>query len=138
MSSLPFRRIMFAGLLGGAVLNLIDTPWSVLVMVPRMAAFQAAHGLSASAWAGPWFLATHWATMGVIAAAYAVARRSLPAGPGLAMGIAAAMLLVNRGFGFGTVLTGLMPAGIFAGFSLGFAPALLLGSLVAGRVLDRG
>jgi hypothetical protein len=137
MSTVMNGRIWKAGFLGGLVLNLIDTPWSVLVMVPRMEAFSRAHQLEASALAGPWFLLTHFAYMLMIAWIHAQARGPGGRSYGSALLVAAAVLLVNRAFGLGNVLIGVLPLDVFLGFSLSFVAGTLLGGLAIAWTMDR-
>jgi hypothetical protein len=132
MSTPSLKHILFAGLAGGAVLNLIDTPWSVLVMVPKMQVFLDRHQLSSNAFAGPWFLATHFAFMILIAWVYALARQRFHPGLVLALAVAGVFLLINRAFGVGNVLIG-----IFAGFSIGMTFGTLAGGVAAAKVIDR-
>jgi hypothetical protein len=130
-------RLAIAGLAGGLVLNLIDTPWSVAVMVPRLQAFSEAHGLAASPLVGPWFLLAHFALATFIAWVYALSRTHLRPGRRTAALVSLAVLAVNRAFGFANVLMGLMPLGVFLGFSLSFAVGVLAAGIVSARVLDR-
>jgi hypothetical protein len=136
-AALPLKPLLRAGLLGGLLLNLIDTPWSVLVMVPRMAPFAAEHGLEASPLVGPWFLLVHILFAMGIALLHLLLRQQRGPGPGTALLAGLLLLALNRLFGFGSVLLGAMPAGIFLGFSLSFVPATLAAAWLAGRVLDR-
>jgi hypothetical protein len=129
-------RLITAGLAGGAVLNLIDTPWSIWVMVPRLHDFNTNHQLSASALTGPWFLLTHFAFVMVIAWLYALARQHYGPGPGTALRVAAVMVLINRAFGVGNALLGWIPAAGLLGFSLSFVLGVLLASVIAARVVD--
>jgi hypothetical protein len=136
MSTLPRNRILVAGLVGGCVLNLIDTPWSVLVMVPRLAAFSEAHQLTPHPLVGPWFLLAHFALMTVVAWAYAMARAVHGAGVRTALPVILVILGLNRAFGFANVLMGLMPLDVFLGFSLSFCVGVILAGLVAAWILD--
>jgi hypothetical protein len=138
MSIVSPLRVLLAGLAGGAALNAIDTPWSVFIMVPRMQAFLDAHHLSSSALTGPWFLVTHFAYMTLIAWSYALACRQFQPGPGLALAVSAVFLLINRAFGIGNVLIGIIPLDIFAGFSVSMAIGTLAGGVMAAKVIDRG
>ena len=137
MSMPSFRTILTSGLAGGFVLNLIDTPWSVVMMVPKLAAFSADHQIAASAFVGPYFLALHFVFCVIIAWFYALCRTQYGSSAQNALIVGAIMLFVNRGFGFGNVLLGLMPNDIFLGFSLSFVIGVLAASWVIGRILDR-
>jgi hypothetical protein len=132
------KRLVAAGIAGGLVLNVIDTPWSVLVMVPRLESFTEAHRLVASPLAGPWFLLVHVALAAAMAWIYALARLHHGAGRRTALLVGAVMLLVNRAFGLGNVLIGVMPLDIFAGFSISFVVGVLAASLASAAVVDRG
>lgn len=136
MSSIPAKRIALAGLGGGLVLNLIDTPWSVFVMLPSMQAFQAAHGLSASVLTGPWFMLAHFAYMGGIAWLYALLRERHGSGPRTALTAGAMLFGLNRLFGIGNGFLGVLPFGLFWGFTVSFAVGTALGSLVCARIID--
>jgi len=131
------QRTLVAGLAGGLVLNLIDTPWSVLVMVPRLQDFNAAHQLVASPLAGPAFLVAHFALMLGVAWVYAMARRTGRPGAATALRVGVVFLLVNRAFGVGNVMLGWLPWNGFLGFSVSFVVGVLLGSLVVARVVER-
>jgi hypothetical protein len=120
------------------VLNLIDTPWSVAVMVPRMQEFLDAHALSSSPATGPWFLLVHFAFMALVAWVYDLARRRYRPGAGLGLWVGGAFLLVNRAFGAGNVLIGLLPMSVFLGFSVSFVVGTLLGSFAVARVSECG
>jgi hypothetical protein len=137
MNTPTLRRIAAGGLAGGLVLNLIDTPWSVLVMVPRLEQFNAMHQHVASPFAGPWFLLTHFAFMLGVAWLYSLARS--PYGPGwrTALSVGSVMLLLNRAFGVGNVLLGWISLGGFLGFSISFVSGMLAASAVAARVIER-
>jgi hypothetical protein len=132
------RSIVAAGLAGGVVLNLVDTPWSIAVMVPRMQDFLDAHHLESSAFTGPWFLLVHFAYMTLVAWAYRAACERLQPGIGSALLVGGAFLLVNRGFGLGNVLIGLLPGSVFLGVSMSFVVGTLLGCIVIAQVLDPG
>jgi hypothetical protein len=134
MPSLP--RITAAGLAGGAALNLIDTPWSIFVMVPRLQEFNAAHQLTASVLAGPWFLLTHFAFAIGIAWLYALARTHYGQGARTAILVGGVLLLLNRAFGVGNVLLGWIPVTGFLGFSISFVVGVLVASVIAGKVVD--
>ncbi len=107
-------------------------------MVPKLAAFQQAHGLNASPLVGPWFLVTHFLFIGAIAWTYAHLRQSR--GPGWTQRLLSigTFVVVNRLFGFANVLMGLMPADVFLGFSASFVVGTLIAGLVATAVIDRG
>lgn len=137
MSIPSIRSIIVPGLVGGLVLNLVDTPWSVIAMVPRLQAFTDAHSLTASPLVGPWFLLLHFALGIVIAWIYALTRGHYPAGPTTALLVGGVMLVVNRGFGLANVLMGLMPLDVFLGFSISFVIGVLAASWVIGRIMDR-
>jgi hypothetical protein len=138
MSNISLKRILLAGLAGGFVLNLIDTPWSILVMVPRNQAFLEAHGLVTSPLTGPWFLLNHFVFVTVIAWVYAIARNSYGKSMGTAFASGAVLLIVNRMFGFGNVLIGTIPLPVFLGFSVSFVVGTFLATFVAARVIDGG
>jgi hypothetical protein len=137
MSTPSPRRIIAAGLAGGVVLNLIDTPWSVLVMLAPQMRFLESHGLASSALTGPWFMLTHLAYMLLIAWLYALARPVRGTGWKTALSVALAVLVVNRAFGFGNVLIGIMPMSVFLGFSASFVPGTIISALVAARIVDK-
>jgi hypothetical protein len=138
MSNISLKRILLAGLAGGFVLNLIDTPWSILMMVPRNQVFLERHGLVTSSLTGPWFLLTHFVFVTVIAWFYAIARNRYGNGTWTAFASGAVLLVVNRMFGFGNVLIGTIPAHVFFGFSVSFVAGTLLATFVAARVIDGG
>lgn len=137
MSMIATKHIVLAGLAGGVVLNLIDTPWSVFVMLSKMQAFEAAHGLTASPWTGPWFMAVHFAYMIAIAWLYAHLRASYGAGTRTALIAGGVLFGINRLFGIGNGFLGVLPFDLFWGFTIGFAVGSLLGSLVVGRLIER-
>jgi hypothetical protein len=132
-----FKRILMAGLAGGVVLNVIDTLWSVLMMVPMNQRFLTDHSLTTSPLTGPWFLVTHFLFVIAIAWVYSLARGAYGAGVRTALVSAGALLLSNRLFGFGNVLIGTIPATVYFGFSASFILGTLVGSLVAARMIDR-
>jgi hypothetical protein len=135
MPSLP--RILLAGLVGGIALNVIDTPWSIFVMVPRLQAFTDAHQLSAHPVVGPWFLVAHFALATAIAWTYALARSVYGRGFRTALLVSVVLLALNRAFGLATVLMGLMPLAIFLGFSAGFAVAVIAAGAISSQIIDR-
>lgn len=136
--SLPSSsRILLAGIVGGIVLNLIDTPWSVIVMVPKMTQFLDAHGLSTNVLTGPWLLSMHIVFTVAIAYLYALMRTVYGAGIRTALSAGAVFLLLNRGFGFGNVLMGTFTAELFFGFSIGMVLGTVVASLVIGWMIDR-
>jgi uncharacterized membrane protein YagU involved in acid resistance len=138
MSIISLKRILLAGLAGGFVLNLIDTPWSILMMVPRNQVFLEAHGLVTSPLTGPWFLLTHFVFVTVIAWVYAIARNSYGKSTWTALAAGAALLIANRMFGFGNVLVGTIPLDVFWGFSASFVLGTFLATFAAARVIDGG
>jgi hypothetical protein len=131
------KRILLAGAAAGVVLNLIDTPWSVVAMVPYLARFNAEHGHVASPFTGPWFLVTHFAFTTMIAWLYALATPRYGAGLRTALMVGGAMLTINRMFGAGNVLLGWISLGGFLGFSLSFVVGVLAASVVAAKIIDR-
>jgi predicted anti-sigma-YlaC factor YlaD len=133
--SLP--RILLAGIAGGVALNVIDTPWSILVMVPRLQAFTDAHQLAAHPLVGPWFLLAHFGLATGMAWVYALARGVYGHGARTAMTVSLVLLLLNRAFGLATVLMGLMPLTVFLGFSAGFAVAAIVAGVVAAKIVDQ-
>lgn len=137
MSTPSYSSIFIAGLVGGLVINLIDTPASVLVMVPRLQAFTDAHQLAAYPLAAPWFLGLHFAFGVAIAWLYALVRARYGAGPRTALLAGGALLLFNRCFGLSNVFMGLMPLNLFLGFSVGFIVSVLAASWVIGWMIDR-
>lgn len=137
MSRPPISKVLLAGFLGGLILNAVDTPWSVFVMVPRLQAFADAHQLVSHPLVGPWFLASHFGLTTTIAWIYSLARAAYGPGPSTALLVAATILLLNRAFGLANVLMGLMPAGVFLGFSVSFVIGTLFAGIVIGRVVDR-
>jgi hypothetical protein len=138
MNNVPsLKRLLVAGLAGGLVLNLVDTPWSVAAMVPYLAPFNAAHGLVASPLTGPWFLLTHFVFCFGIAWVYALAAPQYGPGARTALAVGGGLLVLNRMFGLGNVLLGWIPLYGFLGFSVSFVAGVLGASVVIGRVLDR-
>lgn len=137
MSITSIRSFVIPGLVGGLVLNLVDTPWSVMAMVPRLQAFTDAHRLTTSPLVGPWFLLLHFALGVTIAWIYALARSHYRAGPATALMVGGLMLVINRGFGLANVLMGLMPLDVFLGFSISFVVGVLAASWVIGWMMDR-
>jgi uncharacterized membrane protein len=137
MSIPSIRSFVIPGLVGGLVLNLVDTPWSVVAMVPRLQAFTDAHQLAASPLVGPWFLMLHFALCVTIAWLYALARAQYRAGPATALLVGGVMLVINRGFGLANVLMGLIPLDVFLGFSISFVVGVLSASWVIGWMMDR-
>lgn len=137
MSMPSIRSFVVPGLVGGLVLNLIDTPWSVIAMVPRLRAFTDAHQLAASPLVGPWFLLLHFATGVMIAWLYALARSQYRPGLVTALLVGGVTLAINRGFGLANVLMGLMPLDVFLGFSISFVVGMLAASWVIGWLIDR-
>ncbi len=132
-----FKTILIAGLAGGFVLNAIDTPWSVLVMVPKMKPFFDAQGFASSPLTGPWFLSVHFLFTTVIAYLYSLMRMLHGRGLRTALTAGVIMLLVNRAFGFANVLMGIFPADLFLGFSASMVPGTLIASVVSGWIIDR-
>lgn len=137
MSIPTLRSVIVPGLIGGLALNLIDTPWSVVVMVPHLTAFAEAHQLQGSPFVGPWFLMVHFGFCLTIAWFHALARPQVRHGPRAALGIGALFLILNRAFGLGNVLLGLMPLDVFLGFSVSFVVGVLAASWLIGWVMDR-
>jgi hypothetical protein len=137
MSMPSLSRILIAGLAGGVALNAIDTPWSIAVMVPRLQAFTDAHQLSAHPLVGPWFLLAHFGSSAAIAWVYALARPVYGSGGATALLVSVVLLALNRAFGLATVFMGLMPLGVFLGFSAGFSVAVIAAGLIAARIVDR-
>lgn len=137
MSTIDAKHVALAGAAGGLVLNLIDTPWSVFVMLGPMQAFQAAHGLSASALTGPWFMAAHVLYMGGVAWLYALLRERRGGGAKTALLAGTFLFVLNRVFGIGNGFLGVLPFGLFWGFTASFALGTAIGSIVAGRVIER-
>jgi hypothetical protein len=137
MSMPSLSRILLAGLAGGIALNVIDAPWSVLVMVPRLQAFTDAHQISAHPLVGPWFLVAHFALATAIAWTYTLARSVYGTGYRTALFVSVVWLALNRAFGLATVLMGLMPLSIFLGFSAGFAVAVVAAGIIASQIIDR-
>jgi hypothetical protein len=136
LSRPSIRRVVVAGLAGGAVLNLIDTPLSVLVMVPRLREFTDAHQLQAHMLTGPWFLLAHFLLSIGIAWLYALAAGPYGKGYKTALACAGIVLVLNRALGFANVLMGLMPLDIFLGFSASFALGVFLAGLAGAWILD--
>jgi hypothetical protein len=126
-----------AGFAGGVALNVIDTPWSIFVMVPRLQLFTDAHQLSAHPLVGPWFLLAHFALTTAIAWNYALARLAYGTGIRTALLVSSILLALNRAFGLATVLMGPLPLNVFLGFSAGFAIAVMVAGLVAAQIIDR-
>ncbi len=137
MNRANVKQILLSGIAGGIVLNLIDTPWSVLVMVPRMQPFLESHGLESHPMTGPWFLLSHVVFAIGIAWVYSRIRPEFERCFEPAMIAGGVLLVLNRMFGFGNVLMGTLPAPIFAGFSASFAIGTLAAAWVAGYSLDR-
>ncbi len=129
-------RIIVAGIVGGIVLNLIDTPWSILVMVPRMQKFLDEHSLTTSPLAGPWFLTIHLAYTTAIAYLYSLIRSTFGGGFGNALLAGILLLSLNRAFGFANVLLGTIPATVFFGFSVSMVIGTLVASILCGRIID--
>lgn len=137
MSIRSWNWTLLAGFAGGVVLNAVDTPWSVLVMVPRLEAFTSAHRLTAHQLVGPWFLLAHFALATTVAWIYGLARDRYGSGTGTALLVSAVILLLNRAFGFANVLMGLMPLDVFLGFSLSFAVGVAGAGIAAAHIIDR-
>lgn len=137
MSRPSFRQIALSALTGGLVLNLIDTPWSVLVMVPPLQAFSQAHGLRGSGLVGPYFLLVHFGYCLAIAWVSSALRPQGGSAVRSALVAGTVLLALNRAFGLGNVFLGLMPLSIFLGFSLSFVVGTLAASGVMGWLLDR-
>lgn len=136
MSSTETQRLALAGLAGGLVLNAIDTPWSVFVMLPGMHVFETAHGLSASGLTGPWFMFAHFAYMGGIAWLYGLLRERHGSGARTALVAGGVLFVLNRMFGIGNGFLGVLPFDLFWGFTISFAVGTALGSLVCARIMD--
>jgi hypothetical protein len=138
MSNPSWQRTLLAGTAGGLILNLIDTPWSIFVMVPKNQVFLAAHGLVTSPLTGPWFLLTHFAFVAVIAWLYGLMRERYGKGLATALAAGGVLLILNRMFGMGNVFIGTIPFDVFLGFSASFVFGTLLASVVAARIIDAG
>ena len=132
-----FKTIVIAGLAGGFLLNAIDTPWSVMVMVPKMKPFFDAQGFASSPLTGPWFLSVHFLFTTVIAYIYSLMRTRHGRGLRTALMAGVMMLLVNRAFGFANVLMGIFPVDLLLGFSASMVPGTLIASVVSAWIIDR-
>ena len=137
MSNPSIRSFVIPGLVGGLVLNLIDTPWSVIVMVPRLQAFSDAHQLIGHPLTGPWFLLLHFILGIATAWVYLLARSIYGSGVGTALLSGGVLLLLNRGFGIGNVLLGLMPLNLFLGLTVSFTVGMFAASIVIARMIER-
>lgn len=138
MSNTNLKRIIAAGLASGLVLNLIDTPWSVLVMLPKLQAFEAAHGLTSSVFTGPWFILVHFVYMTAVAWLYAVLRDRQGSGLTTAFVAGGLLFTLNRLFGIGNGFLGVLPFDLFWGLTASFFIGTALGSIAAARVIDGG
>lgn len=130
-------RIALAGFVGGAVLNLVDTPCSMLVMLPRITAFTKAHGITSSPLTGPWFMLTHFAYMTAIAWTIMLLRERGRSDAMSALLAGGLWFSVNRMFGIGNGFIGILPFSLFWGFTISFAVGTVLATAAAGRVLVR-
>jgi hypothetical protein len=114
------QRILQAGLLAGLLVNLVDVPNSAIVVSPQWTAFLAAQGVTLNGpLVGGYFTALHfvWGLVLMSLTAWLVPRFS----PARAALVASGMLLLlQRGFGFGSVVMGQMPLGIWLQFSWSF------------------
>ena len=100
------QRIVQAGLLTGLIVNLVDVPNSALVVSPAWTAVLAQQGITTNGpLMGAYFTALHfvWGVGLMAVTAWLLPGRS----PGRAALLAAGtLLLLQRGFGFGTVVMG--------------------------------
>jgi hypothetical protein len=135
----PWTRIFVAGLAAGLVVNLIDIPNSALLVAPDWTAFLSAHGVTPNVPAISAFYTTlHFAYGIAIAWSYRVLAARDGATLRTALVSSTSLLALHRAFGFGMVVMGIMPLGIY----LRFSASMVIGSLVAGvlarAILERG
>lgn len=130
-------RIVQAGLLAGLIVNLVDVPNSALLVSPAWTAVLAQQGITINGpLTGAYFTALHFAWgLGLMAlCAWLLPGRS----PGRAALLAAGtLLLFQRAFGFGAVVMGQMPLGIWLQFSWSFVLGTALGAWAGLRWLTR-
>jgi hypothetical protein len=130
-------RILQSGLLAGLVVNLVDVPNSALLVSPAWSAALAAQGITLNGpLTGAYFTTLHflWGVAVLALTSWLLPRFS----PGRAALVAAGtLLLVQRGFGFGAVVMGQMPLGIWLQFSWSFVLGTALGTWAGLRWLTR-
>jgi hypothetical protein len=134
----PLRRIVLAGLVAGLVVNVVDIPNSAIVVSPRWTAFLGQHGIVMDIpLVSVFYTLLHLAYGIGLAYAYTVARARFGGGTATALATALFLLVLHRAFGFGMVVMGTMPLGIYAMFSASMTLGTLLGGVAAGKLIDR-
>jgi hypothetical protein len=121
-------RIIQSGLLAGLLVNLVDVPNSAIVVSPQWSAVLAAQGITINGPAvGGYFTVLHfvWGLVLMTLTAWLLPRFSPSGAAAIATG---ALLLVQRGFGFGSVVMGQMPLHIWLQFSWSFVLGTILGA----------
>ena len=130
-------RIVQAGLLTGLIVNLVDVPNSAILVSPRWSAFLATQGITLNGPAvGGYFTVLHfvWGLVLMALTAWLSTRFSPSRAAVLTTGT---LLLVQRGFGFGSVVMGQMPLIIWLQFSWSFVLGTALGAWAGVRWLRR-
>lgn len=132
-------RIVLPGLVAGLCVNAIDIPNSAALVSPSWTRFLTEHGITLDVPVVSAFYTTFHFLYGIgLVFAYTIFRDRCGAGTRTAVYATLFVLAIHRGFGFGNVVMGTMPLGIFLAFSASMTFGSLLGGVVGARLFERG
>jgi hypothetical protein len=131
-------RVLLPGLLAGLCVNAIDIPNSAALVSPSWTRFLTDHGITLDVPVVSAFYTTFHFLYGVgLVFAYAIFRDRYGAGTRTALYSTLFVLAIHRGFGFGNVVMGTMPLGIYLAFSASMTLGSLLGGVLGARLYER-